>query len=186
MQRVLIIGPCGAGKSTLAQRLGPILNLPVVHLDALNWQPGWVMSPDDVFLSRMLDVLRQPSWIIDGNYGGTVALRIAHADTVIFLDFPRWRCVARVLKRVWTYAGTTRSDMGAGCPEKFDWEFMDFVWHWFEASRARRVQRIGAMPREKRLVVLRTPREVERFVEAVKSSKHASIAPSNNLVENTY
>ena len=182
MQRVLIIGPCGAGKSTLAQRLGPILDLPVIHLDALNWQPGWVMAPDDVFLARMLDALRRPRWIIDGNYGGTVALRIAHADTVIFIDFPRWRCVARVLKRVWSHAGRTRPDMGAGCPEKFDWEFMDFVWHWFESSRARLLSRLDAMPHDKRLIVLRTPREVEEFVARVMSSR----ARSNNLVQNTY
>jgi adenylate kinase family enzyme len=186
MQRLLIIGPCGSGKSTLAQRLGPLLNLPVVHLDALNWQPGWVMAPDDVFRARTLDVLRRPRWIIDGNYGGSVHLRIAHADTVIFLDFPRWRCVARVLKRVWRYAGTTRPDMGVDCPEKFDWEFMDFVWHWFESGRVRLLSRINAMPRDKRLIVLRAPREVDRFVEEVKSSAHSSIAPSNNLVKNTY
>jgi adenylate kinase family enzyme len=179
MQRVLIIGPCGAGKSTLAQRLGPILDLPVIHLDALNWQPGWVMSPDEVFRSRMLDVLCRPQWIIDGNYGGSVHVRIAHADTVIFLDFPRWRCMGRVLRRVWTYAGTTRPDMGVGCPEKFDWEFMDFVWHWFESGRARLLARIAAMPRDKRLIVLRTPEDVERFIAHVKS-------PSNNLVQNTY
>jgi len=182
MQRVLIIGPCGAGKSTLAQRLGPILDLPVIHLDALNWQPGWVMAPDEQFRARMLDVLRRPRWIIDGNYGGTVQLRIARADTVIFLDFARWRCVARVLKRVWTYAGQTRPDMGEGCPEKFDWEFMDFVWHWFETSRPRLLARLETMRADQRLIVLRTPREVEQFVAQV----NASPSSSNNLVENTY
>lgn len=87
--------------------------------------------------------------------------------------------MGRVLRRVWTYAGTTRPDMGVGCPEKFDWEFMDFVWHWFESGRARLLARIAAMPRDKRLIVLRTPEDVERFIAHVKS-------PSNNLVQNTY
>lgn len=179
MQRVLIIGPCGAGKSTLARRLGPILDLPVIYLDALNWQPGWVSAPDDVFRARLLEVVRGPRWIIDGNYGGSLALRLPFADTVVFLDFPRWRCVLRVVKRVITHAGTTRPDMGAGCPEKFDWEFMDFVWHWFETSRPRLLARLAEMRRDQRLIVLRTPRDVDQFVDEVQSSK-------NILVENTY
>ena len=179
MQRILIIGPCGAGKSTLARRLGTILGLPVIHLDALNWQPGWIMAPDDAFRASMLDAARGPRWIIDGNYGGTLALRLPLADTVIFLDFPRWRCVSRVVKRVIAHAGKTRPDMGVGCPEKFDWEFMDFVWHWFETSRPRLLARLGLMRRDQRLIVLRTPREVDDFVREVESS-------ANNLVENTY
>ncbi len=179
MQRVLIIGPCGGGKSTLARRLGAILGLPVVHLDAINWQPGWVMAPDDVFRARLLDAVRGPRWIIEGNYGGTLTLRLPFADAVIFLDFPRWRCVSRVVKRVVTHMGKTRPDMGAGCPEKFDWEFMEFVWHWFATSRPRLLARLGAMRADQRLVVLRTPRDVEDFVREVSVAR-------NKLMEKTY
>jgi adenylate kinase family enzyme len=185
MQRVLVIGPCGAGKSTLAQRLGPVLDLPVVHLDALNWEPGWVMAPDDVFRARMLDAARGPRWIIDGNYGGTLELRLPLADTVIFLDFPRWRCVSRVIRRVIKHAGTTRPDMGRDCPERFDWEFMDFVWHWFETSRPRLLARVARMSRAQRLVTLRTPREVDAFVRGLES-RGAREACGNILREKTY
>jgi adenylate kinase family enzyme len=167
MQRVLIIGPCGAGKSTLAQRLGPVLDLPVIHLDVLNWEPGWVSAADDVFRAKLLDAARGPRWIIDGNYGGTLALRLPFADTVIFLDFPRWRCMSRVVKRFITHAGSTRPDMGEGCPEQLDWEFMDFVWHWFDTSRPRLLARLELMRHDQRLIVLRTPRDVDEFVARV-------------------
>ena len=179
MQRVLIIGPCGAGKSTLARRLGPILELPVIHLDALNWQPGWVTAPDDVFRAMLLEAAQAPRWIIDGNYGGTLTLRLPFADAVILLDFPRWRCVGRVVKRFITHVGKTRPDMGPGCPEKLDWEFMDFVWHWFETSRPRLLARLKSVRRDQRLIVLRTPREVEEFVARLTRSR-------NKLMENTY
>ena len=92
MQRVLIIGPCGAGKSTLAAELGRILDLPVFHMDQLNWRPGWVESSKDEIRARLATITAEDRWLIDGNYGGTLDARLARADTVVYLDFPIRLC----------------------------------------------------------------------------------------------
>ncbi len=137
MQRILIIGPCGAGKSTLAEELGTKLNLPIFHMDQLNWKPGWIESSKDEIRERLAKIIQQDRWLIDGTYGGTLAERLPHADTVIYLDFPISLCVARLLKRIWTYRGRSRPDMTKGCPERFDLAFLFYLIRWNSGPKQR-------------------------------------------------
>ena len=130
MQRILIIGPCGAGKSTLAATLGARLGLPVFHMDKLNWQPGWVESSKDEINARLDAIVKTDRWLIDGNYGGTLPVRLARADTVIYLDYPISLCTARLFRRLWIYRGRTRPDMTEGCPERFDLGFLLYLLRW--------------------------------------------------------
>src|SRR5688572_4725457 len=96
MRRVLIIGSAGAGKSTLAQQLGAIVGLPVIHLDAHYWNAGWKETPQEEWKQRVAELLRRDAWIMDGNYGSTLRERVEAADTVILLDLSRVRCLYRV------------------------------------------------------------------------------------------
>src|SRR5450755_2492300 len=84
MQRILVMGSSGSGKSTFAQRLSAITGIPMVSLDALYWKPGWVASDDAEFDVRVTDAAHQPRWIIDGNYtsSGAGELRRSTADAV--------------------------------------------------------------------------------------------------------
>ena len=135
MERILIIGCGGAGKSTLARQLGEKLDLPVVHLDKLYWKPGWVQESREEF-DRKLDItLEEPKWIIDGNFNRTMPLRLQKCDTVIYLDFPRITCLLGVIKRILTTYGAVRPDMGEGCPERFDLEFLNWVWNYNKNNR---------------------------------------------------
>lgn len=129
MKRILIVGRPGSGKSTLAVKLSEKLNLPLVHLDKIFWKDGWVETEREEFDSRLIAELEKDSWIIDGNYGRTIPLRLKYADTVICFDYPKLLCIWRVLKRVFTNYGKVRPDMGENCPEKFDLEFLKFVWN---------------------------------------------------------
>ncbi|MEH2257160.1 AAA family ATPase [Nostoc sp.] len=126
MKKILIIGSGGAGKSTLARELGTILSLEVIHLDAWYWNPGWVETPKTEWQSIIQDLTLRESWIMDGNYGGTLDVRLSVADTVIFLDFPRILCLSRVIKRRFTYAGQSRPDMALDCPESPSITFQDY------------------------------------------------------------
>ena len=166
MERIIIIGCSGAGKSTLARQLGEKTGLPVVHLDALFWKPGWVESDRGEFDAKMLAELEKPRWIIDGHYARTLALRLEKCDGVIYLDFPRWVCILGVLKRVLTTYGTVRPDMPEGCPERFDWEFIKWVWNFNRNNREKIRAQLDALPGEK-VTVLKNRREVKRFLAQI-------------------
>ncbi|MFN2412945.1 MAG: DNA topology modulation protein [Pyrinomonadaceae bacterium] len=135
MQRILVIGSCGAGKSTFSARLGQILHLPVIHLDTQYWKPNWIEPDKSEWRETVIEILRGDRWIIDGNYSGTLELRLAACDTVVFLDFSRYLCIYRVLKRAIRYRGKTRPDMASGCVEKIDLSFLKWTWSYRERSR---------------------------------------------------
>ena len=142
MRRVLIIGPCGSGKSTLARELAPRMGLPLVHMDQLGWQTGWVETEKAELNARLAGVVAQDAWLIEGNYGSTLAPRLARADTVIYLDFPIRLCLWRLIKRIVTHRGRSRPDMPEGCPERFDAGFFWYVMNWNRHARPRTEARL--------------------------------------------
>ena len=73
--------------------MGEILHLPVHHLDRLHWKPNWTEPPKEEWQKIQADLCAEEEWVIDGNYGGTMDIRLAACDTVVFLDLSRWRCV---------------------------------------------------------------------------------------------
>ena len=175
MQRILVLGPSGSGKSTLARKLGAITGLPVVHLDQLYWEPGWVQAPKDVYLERLRQALAQDRWIIDGNNSSTLDLRLPRADRIILLDRSRLACLARVALRVATTWGVVRADMAAGCPEKFDFEFLKYIWtfptrHWPKTLSA--IDRHGAGDRT---ITLRSDAETAAFLAALQAPRAAKL-----------
>ncbi|HBQ76415.1 MAG TPA: AAA family ATPase, partial [Exiguobacterium sp.] len=110
MQKIILIGSGGSGKSTLAREMSKKLNYPVDHLDSLLWRPNWEAVSREEQRQIQQTLISRDTWIIDGNYGGTLDLRIDAADTIIFLDLPRTLCLYRVLKRTWRYRKTGRPD----------------------------------------------------------------------------
>jgi len=164
MQKILIIGSGGAGKSTFARRLGERLKLEVIHLDRLYWKPGWIERPKDEWRKIIQELLSRDAWIIDGNYSGTFAQRMAECDTVIFLDIARSICLWRVLKRTILYRRSRRPDMAEGCPERFDLSFMVWVWNYKKRTRPKIVNLLMQHSQNKKVIWLRTQAEVERFL----------------------
>ena len=108
MNRVVVIGSGGAGKSTFATRLGERTGLPVVHLDRHYWGAGWVPMDDEPWAATVRALAAADRWIIDGNYSGTMAIRFERADTVVFLDLPRVPCVLSVVWRSMRHRRTPR------------------------------------------------------------------------------
>ncbi len=127
MQKILIIGSPGSGKSTLATKLGNLLKLPVIHLDQLFWLENWVEKDRKLFKQELIERLKQNKWIIDGCFINTLPLRLEYCDHVILLNYPTLTCAFRVIKRVKTNKGKTRIDMAEGCPERFDFNFLKYV-----------------------------------------------------------
>lgn len=170
MQKIAIIGSGGAGKSTLARQLGEILSLPVYHLDALYWKPNWTPTPLEEWEAMQTELLQRDAWIMDGNFGGTMRLRLQAADTIIFMDYPNWLCLWRVLKRRWKYQGRTRPDMGEGCPEKIDAEFLSWVWNYRRTRRPGIVQRLAAYKTSKTILIFTSPAQTNRFLQELTQS----------------
>jgi adenylate kinase family enzyme len=139
MQRVLVMGSSGSGKSTFARRLSEITGLPFVSLDALYWKPGWVASDNTEFEQRVAEVARRPQWVMDGNFTGSGAgeLRRQVSDTLIWFDLPRSSCMFGIMKRIAGSYGKVRPEMAEGCPEKIDFEFFRYVWTYRRQQRPR-------------------------------------------------
>lgn len=168
MRRILIVGPGGAGKSTLAGRLAERLGLPLIHLDALYWRPGWVEPPKDAWRQTLATLLQGEAWVMDGNYGGTLDQRLAACDTVLLLDLPPWRCVWRVLRRRLRHRGATRPGMAPECPERLDAAFLYWIATWRLHRRpAMRRQLHEAAARGVDVRVLQSPRAVEAFLASL-------------------
>lgn len=175
MQRVLIIGSGGAGKSTLARDIGARLALPVVHLDALYWQSGWRETAKAEWVARVSAAVAEPAWVMDGNYSGTLDVRLPRADTVIFLDLPRVQCLWRVISRWWRYRGRTRPDMAPGCNEQLSWEFVSWIWTYPGRRRREALERLATLRPNQQVVILSSSRAVRSFLNALRvRHEHAS------------
>lgn len=162
----MIIGCSGSGKSTLARALKDKLGLPVVHLDQLWWQPGWKMTEKENFDHQLQMAVDMDRWIIDGNYNRTIPMRLPKCDTIIYLDFSRWECLLGVFQRILTNYGKVRPDMADGCPERFDWEFLQFVWNFNKNNRVRNYTYL-AQAKHAEKIVLKSRREVKAFLAEI-------------------
>jgi adenylate kinase family enzyme len=164
MKRIAIIGSGGAGKTTLALALERKTGIPALHLDRLYWKAGWVATAPEDWLKIQGNLLERPRWIIDGNYGSTLDMRLAAADTVVFLDMPRLLCLWRALKRGLRYAGRSRPDMTEGCPERVTGEFLRWIWRYPLERRPVILEKLAAL-KDKRVVRLRTRHDVGAFLD---------------------
>lgn len=96
IQRIVVVGTTGSGKTTLAGQLSELLGSPHIELDDLNWGPNWTMRPDDVFRAAVDEATSRDWWILDGNYGRTRDIVWSRADTIVWLDYPFWLILWRL------------------------------------------------------------------------------------------
>lgn len=144
--KVAVLGYSGAGKSTMARALGNLYGCAVLHLDTVQFLPGWV-ERDRQEARRMVCAFmdEHDAWVIDGNYGGfDQQRRLCEADRILIFDFPRLTCLRQAVGRYFVWRGKTRADMAEGCLEKMDLEFLWWiVWQGRTRDKRRHLQDIA-------------------------------------------
>lgn len=162
MKRIAIIGCGGSGKSHLARRLGAALDLPVTHLDAVYYDEAWTPLPQEQFAAAQRDLVAGPGWVIDGNYASTLPIRLAAADTVVFLDLPATTCLAGIAQRRLRQRGG--QDKATGVYDRITWNFVRYVWDYRRSMRPRVRKLIDQHAAHADVVMLSSRRAARRWL----------------------
>ncbi len=165
MKKIMVIGCCGAGKSTFSKKLGRQLSLEIIHLDYYYWKPKWERPNSEEWEKTVLQLCEKEKWIIDGNYNSTIELRAKKADTIIFLDYPIWKCLYRVISRMIKFNGKTRDDMPEGCVERFDWSFLKYVVSFNRNMRNTILNKLLKFENEKTIHIFKSDKDADLFLE---------------------
>jgi adenylate kinase family enzyme len=167
VQRIMIVGQPGAGKSTLAQALGARTGLPVVHIDHIHWQLGWIERAQAEKTKACLAVEAGEAWIFEGGHSTTWGNRLARADMLIWLDVPVGLRFWRVVRRTIVWHGQSRPDLPDNCPEGFHKEtlpFWHFIWRTRNTARTRLQRLWDSVPEGKQKVRLQSRADVRAFL----------------------
>ncbi len=154
MQRIVILGSSGTGKTTLAKMLGKKLRLPYLHLDTVYWDKNWTSIGKEAFTRKVRDFIKShPKFVIDGNYANneTFMERLMIADTIILLEYSRQDSLQGIIAREAEYKHRYRSDMAEGCIEEIDQAFLHYVYGF--AAKRRKMQAVMQSMRGKKHIL---------------------------------
>ncbi len=165
--RAIVIGPGGAGKTTLALEMSQRTGVPVIHLDQHYWRRGWIPTPASEWREVVSELTTGDAWIMDGNYGGTLEQRIAAADLVVLVEAPRLLCLWRVVRRRFAYRGRSRPSVAPGCPERLTPEFLWWIWSYPWRRLPGTLERLNALGDTIDFVRLRTQGEIDSFLDSL-------------------
>lgn len=158
MNKAIVIGCPGSGKSTFSRALHALTSLPLYHLDLLKWNSDKTTVSKEDFLERLQNVLVLDKWIIDGNYGSTIELRLKECDTVFFLDYPVEVCINGVKQR----QGKPRSDI-PWIETEDDAEFLEFIRNYSTQSRPKVLELLNNYP-QKDVFIFKSRKEADEYL----------------------
>lgn len=173
-KRIVILGSGGCGKSTLAKKIQAHTGLPLIHLDREYQNDEWTPTPHEDWEEYQREITKEKQWIIDGNYGYTLDLRISACDTVIFLDYSRFICTFRAFKHMVIKPNEIRDDLGL--KDKFDLAFLRWVFFFPNRGRKLIIKSLRRHP-GKRVFHFRSPRELNRFLKHLDKPRPQIVLP---------
>ncbi len=166
LNKIVIIGCCGAGKTYLSQALSKQLKIPVYHLDTIYWKPNWVESDMQDFQLKQDKIIAKSQWIIDGNYSKTMDARLQKADTVIFLDLPTLVCLKSIVSRYLKFRNKTRPDMGGDNKEQLTLEFLHYAFSFRRTHRPKIIEKLSTSDQSKSIIFLNSRSKVNEFIQS--------------------
>lgn len=168
MNKVLVIGSCGAGKSSLAKRLSEELNLPLTSLDQCYWLPEWTRPETEKWREKVKELVAEEKWVIEGNYQSTFDIRIPASNIIVWLDPNRFVCLWRVIKRRLL---KNRVDPLRRCREKVEFKLIKWVlWDYPGRGKRQIIDYLNSY-NDRRLVVLRSgsvQKNLNRVIRLIK------------------
>lgn len=163
MEKVIVIGCPGSGKSTFSKVLHKVIELPLYHLDMLYWNADRTTVPRPIFLERLSKIIEQDLWIIDGNYGSSIEMRLKACDTVFFLDYPLEICIEGVNLR----KGKKRTDMPwVEESDEVDKELIEFIKNYDSNSRPKVIELLNKY-NDKNIFIFNSRNEADEFLSQI-------------------
>lgn len=151
INRICIIGGSGSGKTTLADNLGKILELPIYHIDGINYYKNWKQRDKSERDEIILEIIEEPKWVMDGTYNSTLQKRLEKSDLIIFLDYSTLALLKGVLERFFKHNGRERQEI-PGCNERISPKFILWVIKWRKNKRRKILEEIKKVDIEKVLI----------------------------------
>lgn len=161
MKKITVIGCAGSGKTTFSKMLAERLHLPLYTIDELYYGPNWTKISQEELKDKLVQIMHEPEWVIDGQYTKLIPLRLEYVDTVIFFDLPKRVVMWRVIKRYIQQKREKEGVAGSNTPH-FPWHQMKLI---LKYPRKEICHMLSDIPKEIKVVILRNQKEVDTFFE---------------------
>jgi adenylate kinase family enzyme len=161
----MVVGSPGAGKSAVAQRLGILNKVPVHHLDALYFRPGWVDQNEHTWRDTVEAITAGEEWVIDGNFFDSLRARAARADAIVWLDYDRFETLRRVAARMILPQPSPRADLPTGCTESWSVDFLIASWKFFDVQRFELETIMASLPKATAVLRITRPKDLAFFLK---------------------
>lgn len=169
MNKISVIGGSGTGKTTLTDNLGLDLNLPIYHLDGLNYFSEWEERDKTERDNLILEKIKEDKWVMDGTYRSTLEQRLKESDLIIYLDYSTFAQIRGILNRYLKYGGKERKEI-PGCKEKLDKDFFFWVLRWRKTKRKDILKYIQKIDQDK-LLIFKSRRQLNKWYKKTFNKK---------------
>lgn len=166
VERVLVIGCSGGGKTTFSAKIAELFDLEYQSLDRdVRWLSGWVERDRAEQREIVADMAERSRWVMDGSGASSFDLRLPRTGLVLWVRVPRWVALLGLLRRVSRFYGSVRPAMAEGCPEPLpDREFLSYIWNFEKKYAPVFIAQIDRYGPNVPVAVLHSHREMDRLL----------------------